>query len=468
MKPIKTFLFLIIICLSNFGTKAQTIFTENRNIENQTTFVKGDTLFVKGKYLIYTKPVLNSDQIIENDSNQLKFESFETNTKDSLRNKHKIITTKTRFIKILTDQKSTLIDRINPQIKQCNIPISYSVIKVFNDYFHIHNNPQNNETYYYNSVKRYFSNSYYEKIFETKYVISRNGLNIRDEKGVIDGKFNYGDFVGIIGYEYFNPFSNEEPSEKWAVVKKNYISGNSQTTKKRYVHPDFLGEKKEIKVYQDQLCWGYLMNDAYEYDERDLKCLNSYFDFEIISETNYKSITSILKTSYPKNPKVKISQTNDVGDSFRLPIKDSVITFTSTPGYSGSYHSYNGDIELLNKYLIHSGYPKAEEEYYVMIDRTTGEESLFSGFPHLSPDNKHILSIYYDMYEDQLIFNIFSIKDNKSIKLNNSFVFNEWLKVPEASLKWISNSKIAFPITNQMIYRGGEAENLQYLVMTIK
>lgn len=481
-------IFLFYACKQVGGTEINTLLIQPQesnskrvasNAQTNTydfSSIKNDTLFVKGKIIVFTKPSEKEFQILKDEEGINKmnsdFDFYTSKVIDSLKSTYTIISTTKRIIGIINSRDTTYLDRLNPKAKFSQNPIHYSAILVFNDFFSIYPNLKT-DIVYYSLIKEYFNNIRYEKPIEYKYVISRNGLNIRKSNGTVEGKFNNGDFVRVLGYT--NKLVRIEDEEKttkgrWAIIQWDDIAGMTSTTKKGYVLDEFLGKIEDVKVYEDQICIGSSLeiNDRYNNDV-ELECLTKYFDFELISEQDYNSIKVISSDYLSNNPLVKVEENEDKTQNITLPVKDSSIVFKSELNYSSSSHNYLGDIDFLNQYLMYNVYFKAEDAFYTFIDRTSGKETFtFPDFPNISPDKKLIVIFNYDVYEEIPFLEIYHINDDKSINISRVFNFIHWLQIPQDEIKWLSNKEFVIPIVNKNIWNGSTVKQPQYLKMKIK
>ena len=438
------------------------------------TFYKtsGDTLYVKGKYIIFTYPWAEPLLFLEKEESYAgykeEFDSLLAESKRMYKDDYKIITTDKRFISVVRNSDTVVVDRHDPERGHSREPVFLSAMLLFNDYFLINNNPHYDADRFHKSVKRYYSDAHYERVLEVKYVTTRNGVNVRDADGYIDGKLDNGEWVRVIEYTNSVLSLDEDPDGTWAVAK---IEEDGHC-KVRYIYNKYLGDIKDVKVYKDQICWGRELFGEYEmYDDHELggiTCFDDYFEFELVSKAYYDNIKTQSESQFKRNKDVLISMNEDGSENITLFINGDTMTYKSKLEYSGAQHIYYGDSDLLNKHLMHHTYFKAEDEYYAFIDRSTGEEMILGGFPIITPDKKKMISFFYDIYDEEFGILTYDILEDKTLKFKKQFVFLTWIEVPEVKLKWVSNDEFIIGITNAKIYNGSEIENPQYLKMRIK
>ncbi|WP_452223020.1 hypothetical protein [Lacinutrix chionoecetis] len=439
--------------------------------------VPHDTLFVTGKHIIFTKPSVEEFKLLEDEKGINEVDSdfgfYTSKVIDSLKSTHKITTTSKRIIGIVEVNDTTYIDRLKPKARISKDPIHYSAIIVFNDFFTIYPNVYTDDAYY-TIITDYYNNVRYEKPIEYKYVISRNGLNIRQANGTVDGKFNNGDFVKILGYtDDVIEIEDEGKTIKgrWAIIQWEDVVGMSNTTRKRYVFEGFLGNIEDVKVFEDQICVGSKLTSETRHNtkEANIECLSAYLDLELISKARFDAIKSINNKQLAANALVKIEKNKDSTHNITLPVKDSVVVYKSKVGYSNSTHEYYGDVDFLNQYVMYHVYPEAEDAFYSFIDRTSGKETaIFPEFPHVTPDKKRIISFVYNVYDEQFFIEIYNINSDNSITLSHAFNFIHWLKTYQNEIKWIVNDEFAIEIVNKNIWNGSDVKSPQYLKIKMK
>lgn len=429
-----------------------------------------DTLVVSGKEIVFLMPSEEEIELIKNENDFKKIDSiFRRNTarvKAHLKFPEDIeISFSTKRI-IGIDEGN----RIRYYDKLAYFKSNYAMLLMYNRTFSFVKGIKTDEDYFSKIDEYYRNNIRFEKPIAQKYVISRNGLNIRQENGTVDGKYNNGDLVNVIGYTD-DIIEVEDEGEivkgRWAIVKAKY--GGS--TLKRYVFEGFLGDIEDVKVFEDQICVGFKLDEYTRYNtsEVDSECLTKYLDLKLISKSSFNAIQSIHKSHLIINSSVIVEENDDKTQNIALPIQDSTIVYNSKVGYSNSSHGYYGDVDFLNQYLMYHVYPKAEDAFYTFIDRSTGKETAsFAEFPHITPDKKRIISFVFDVYDEQFFIEIYKINKDNSIVLEEAFNFVHWLKTYQNNVKWISNSEFAIEIVNQNIWNGSEVKSPQYLKIKLK
>jgi hypothetical protein len=88
------------------------------------------------------------------------------------------------------------------------------------------------------------------------------------------------------------------------------------------------------------------------------------------------------------------------GDTLQIRTEKETVTLVDkqTGRWESSIaYSYLGFDRKLNSHLLHVQY--LEGDAYMVIHRHSGQRAFLSGFPLASPDGKHFLSLFEDMFE---------------------------------------------------------------------
>ncbi|WP_179320235.1 hypothetical protein [Winogradskyella helgolandensis] len=430
-----------------------------------------DTLIVSGKEIVFLMPskeelkAMGKRRDISKLDSTFKYNSARVKEFLKFPEDIKISYSTKRIIGVNYGNRIKYYDKLD--YFKCN----FGMLMMFNISFNMVKGVKTDEDYFSLIVEYYRENIRLEKTIAYKYVIAKNGLNVREAGGEISDKYDYGEFVEIIGYSNDTIEVNDNGKiikDVWASVKWK----RNGWTYKRYVFNGFLGDREDIIVFKDQICLGYYYSQPTLYSnnaDAQFDCLTKYFDFELISEKHFNAIKPIHETFLKKNPLVKIEENEDKSQNIILPIKDSTIVFSSKIDYSGSSHSYYGDVDFLNQYLTSHIYYKAEEGNYSYIDRTSGKETfVFADFPFISPDKKYIICFFYDVYDEVFSLEKYDINENREISFKNGFAFEYWVKPSSKNLKWISKNEFAIEITNKKIWNGSADYKSQYLKIKLK
>ncbi|WP_299117231.1 hypothetical protein [uncultured Winogradskyella sp.] len=457
---------LILVCCFSCkneknSTTSNTTLSKDKIIEKTTldydfSTIPKDTIIVSGKEIVFFLPSKDELQIIKKEDSILEKDSLYryniARVKQYLKFPEgiKISNSTKRVIGVDQGNRIRYYDRLD------YFKSNYGMLMMYNRTFQ-YVTGFNTEEELYSIIDAYYRNNLrFEIPIEQKFVVAENGLNIRRLDGTIDGKFNNGDVVDILGYSDSIAEINDDGKilkGRWAAIKWNNVTGNTSRVKKRYVFEGFLGSIDEVKVYKSQICYGIEYETQRLYDITDNiypKCLDSYFDFDLISEKSFNAIKEMDINFYKENKHVKIEANEDNTQDINLPLKDTTLVFKSISDYKGSSHSFYGDIEFLNQYLMYHIYYEAEDAFFSFIDKTSGKQTImFQGFPNISPDKKRIISFYYDIYDDEFYLEIFKIKKDRTINFEKGFRFVHWIQDHGSKIKWLSSTEFAIIIVNK-------------------
>jgi sulfur carrier protein ThiS len=473
----KIALILVLMCCFSCKNEKQNLTVDANDIKEETqkpeydySKIPKDTLIVSGKEIVFFLPKKQEFEIIKNEENSFiedslykyqiprvkQYLKFPKNIKITISNK--------RIIGIDEGHRIRYYDRLD------YFKSNYGMLMMYNKTFNFVKGYKTEEELYSKIDNFYRDNLRFEKNIARKYVIAQNGLNVREENGKISGKYNYAEIVNIIDFTKDTIVVDDNGNiikDVRAIVKWK----QNGRTKKRYVFNGFLGEKEDVKIFEDQICYGNVFDDPRLYDNPDYtypECLNEYFDFKLISQNKFKNIAEINTDFYKKNTLVKITKNEDQTENISLPLKDSTLVFNSKMDYNESSHSFYGDVEFLNQYLMYHVYYKAEDAYFSFIDKTSGKRNyMFQGFPNISPDKKRIVSFHYDIYDNEPYIQVFKINSDKTIDFEKGFRFTYWAHHHESEIKWLSNTEFVMAIEYKGI-NGTRDFNPQYLKVNLK
>ena len=469
---------ILIVVFTCFSCKVNSQETEKKKVGVEQAYdfssIEKDTLIIEGKHLLYVKPSQKEFEIIKDiegvQALNNAFNFYASNIIDSLKSQNLASITSKRVLGIITKNDTIYIDRLNT--KKFNTHNHFSIYYI---------NTCNYKSYTYRArdnpyfvIDKLHEDMSCDSIIEQKYVIAKNGLNIRKAGGQVAGKFNNGDTVNVIGYTKDSieiKDKNKIVKGRWAIINyEDFEDGRRH--KKRYVFEGYLGDIEDVKVYDEDLIYGSVIKTPAEQDYNDdayIENLSDYFKYELISASKFNSVNQDNSYFLTKNLSIKITKNEDETENFNLPIKDSILTFKSKMDYSVASYTYYGDIDVINSYLVYGVYYKAEEALFSVIDKETGETKfMFPEFPNFSPNKKRIICFSYNIYSEINYLEIYSVKPNQTIILDYVFTFPNWINFESDNVKWLSNDTIVFKIVNPNIYNGSEVVNPQYLKLQFK
>ncbi|WP_293916146.1 MULTISPECIES: SH3 domain-containing protein [unclassified Sphingobacterium] len=302
------------------------------------------------------------------------------------------------------------------------------------------------------------------KVLKTTTVTDRSGAELKqqaNEQSKKLGRYTYGTRLEVI-----------EENDKWYGVRDRITRNHTkdgqeiETTRweKVYVLKSKTGSMKEITLVPGDLdiisLW--VKNEKSEYFENG-KQLKEYLKIELIDKSLFESKKQTA-VNFLLADTTKIQKKNGV---IELKTQNKTVRFTDKPDAEEDMQifKYEGQIEALNSYLISGSYYESMD--YRLIDKTSGEEKqVFGEFPYISPDKKHIISIYANPYESTGDFELYTITD-KRIKQVISVSFKNWMPaVDPGELFWSNDGYIYLTANhvNSFWMENGQLNNTyQYL-----
>jgi len=196
------------------------------------------------------------------------------------------------------------------------------------------------------------------------------------------------------------------------------------------VKPEVTGEATEtLNLTPDNLMEGslYLPDNNMEFTEvvqgRD-SILASYIKVEIIDRALFEKMQPTAVNFWEEDAKGAIK--NDT--VLTLKTRDSILTFIddTTDTEMHRTFTYEGRLPVINQFVVLGTY--YEDYGYMLIDMNTGNTTgTYQAFPLISPDKKHIVSLYANIYSvESGELGIEKIENGKIIPLLNAS-FNNWM-----------------------------------------
>lgn len=300
------------------------------------------------------------------------------------------------------------------------------------------------------------------KVLETLYVIDRNGTNIKDKAD--------NDSKTLGAYPYGAKLAVIEINEDWLGVMdritreykdKNGTEISSNGWEKIYVSRKSVGLLSEIQLIQSDL---NIISSSTIKNKTDLfekeKRLTDYLKIDLIDQKTFEN---------KKNSSVNflVADTNEIKKTkgiIELKCTNKIKRLIDKPNAEENRveYEYIGQINFLNKYLVQGSYYESSD--YNFFDKTTGELSQsFGEYPVISPDQKNIICIYANPYEDTGDLELYAINNGKIDQILG-VSFNHWM--PGKDIFWGSDNYLyltATPTASFWREDGNLNDKFQYL-----
>ncbi len=271
-----------------------------------------------------------------------------------------------------------------------------------------------------------------QKYLDTVYVISKNGVEIKEfpyANSKTLGKLEFGEELHVL-----------EKQEDWLGIAERInrvfnLNGNRFSVilwEKVYVDKNHVGSLNEIKLNKEDL---YTINcltingKTKDFDKN--QTLNNFLkidfvDKDVFYEKEKTSIDYIIKDT----TKVK-----KINSRFTLHCNSGIYSLVDdTEKEIDNY--YEGYIDFLDSYLIYTQYYE-DCDYKIISRKVCKELQRFRDYPHFSQDKKYLITLMADYYNENAYLELFKINDDKSITLIFGACFSHW--VPLAEKFWAND-----------------------------
>ena len=195
--------------------------------------------------------------------------------------------------------------------------------------------------------------------------------------------------------------------------------------------------------------------------------IDSLLKIKIISTSEFNALPTISHSFISKK-----SGNYKKEDKLVLPIdSNKVVEFKNSSykegGCSETFYKYYGEIDKVNSYLI--GAMSCDIYEYSLVNKNTGKIThFFEGFPFLSPNSKHLVSIATIGYNYDTRLVICDI-DNENIKECTDFHFFSWaINSQNMEIKWINENTFALRVVHPLyLWQEQEKEFAEYIKIAI-
>ena len=245
--------------------------------------------------------------------------------------------------------------------------------------------------------------------------------------------FPVGSVVYVLGKENTNPVpekENQPPTENFALGTKLEIVGEEGPyyKVKKGAHESYV-LKSEVGYKEEPFSKEELgqINTLFEYKgttriPKDLDNILEFFSISLISETDYQQALQLSPKPFDKGEGIE-----KTGKFLSLPCQTKKVRYEdiSQDGFDEAIYSYVGEHKDIEQYIVHvSG---AQVVPYILTDKATGNELYMDGFPLLSADRKHIITLHTDPVNDETDIALYRIEGAAPLRLKT---------MVKASLAW--------------------------------
>ena len=169
------------------------------------------------------------------------------------------------------------------------------------------------------------------------------------------------------------------------------------------------------------------INTLFEYKgttriPKDLDNISEFFSISLISEADYQQALQQRPKSFDKGEVIE-----KTGKILSLPCQKKKVRYEdiSQGGFDEAIYSYVGEHKDIEQYIVRV--TGAQVVPYILTDKTTGNELYIDGFPLLSADRKHIITLHTDPVNDETDIALYRIEGTAPLRLKT---------MVKASLAW--------------------------------
>jgi hypothetical protein len=298
------------------------------------------------------------------------------------------------------------------------------------------------------------------KVLRVLYVLKRSGLDykelpIRDARTL--GRLEYGDQLEVI-----------KDTNDWLGVREYTERGLACV----YVKKAEAGPITKNTVSPSDLM-------VAKFSEKIN--LSKILEIKLISKSEYL-FNKDKSSKYFFNDTVLFKKKKGV---LRLKIRDGFKVFNDLPTESeektgkyneeySAHYNYIGQYQFLNEFLVSGDY--YENSDFEFVNKSNGKiDKTFTEFPFVSFDKKHIVVIYSNPYDLTADLELFSINNEKIIRVMSAS-FSNWMPAlskdsDKNEIFWGTDNCIYTRVVHSKAFwneNGGYNDNYQYLKIRIK
>lgn len=155
---------------------------------------------------------------------------------------------------------------------------------------------------------------------------------------------------------------------------------------------------------------------------KDLDNISEFFSISLISEADYQQALQQRPKPFDKGETIE-----KTGKILSLPCQKKKVKYEdiSQDGFNEAIYSYVGEHKDIEQYIVRV--TGAQVVPYILTDKATGNELYMDGFPLLSADRKHIITLHTDPINDETDIALYRIEGIAPLRLKT---------MVKASLAW--------------------------------
>ena len=239
---------------------------------------------------------------------------------------------------------------------------------------------------------------------------------------------------------------------------------------KIYIRKSDVGSSDKVVLVADDLnIMTYLNIDENHVSFENGKPLNNTLKFELIDKALFEKKRA-LAVNFLSTDNAKVKKENGV---LFIPTAKKMVKLVDieTDNDSEARFKYTGEINFLNQYLIFGQF--WESSSYTMFDSITGEQTQdFVEYPYISPDQRYIISVYANPYDEpNTDFELYHIQNKKIVPIMNAG-FKNWMPIEEPKdIFWAKDGYLYLAVTHSAAFwkeNGSFNDTYQYIRIKVE
>lgn len=312
------------------------------------------------------------------------------------------------------------------------------------------------------------------EVIKTVYALDRSGLQARqdpDAQSTVLATYEYGDRLEVIEDtpEYYG--IRERITRRFEEQTKTIVSNGWE---KIYIPKAQTGSFDRIELCAADLnIIGALSENtgaemrSTSYDEP--RPLNGYLAIELIDKQTFETKKSTAVNFLTADTTAIVKNEGKI----LLPCAHTSVEYADcdSDGETRAIYTYLGQIAPLDAYVVEGSY--YENWDHQLIYKADGTATSMVGYPHLSPDQQHIVCIKANPYESIADVEVYTVRGHKPEGLVFTS-FANWMPVePESGVSgifWSSDDCLYLPVNHSKAYwtpNGSYNDRHQYLRIRI-
>lgn len=285
-------------------------------------------------------------------------------------------------------------------------------------------------------------------------ILAKNGLNVRTEPRLTSGilyKLHQGETFKFYADGYTEIYQTiqdggENLTGQWIKIDL-YTYDESGNPEEGYLFltPAYAVEMYDCREFRHRISEAELYNHTYGEDEYAQKRKDTLQNIVKLTYEHFQQAAPASgKAIYEKDAAhYEISADTILLKLDHGKVKKIISYPLGKDGYDDAREAYEfmGYVARMHSYLIQGSYWESGD--YFFVNKKTGLVSPhFEGLPSISPDNKRMLVVFEDLYEEGTNMALYEMENNQ-VKLSIQYIFSDW--TVDGEVFWVSPDEALIP-----------------------